>query len=406
MSNLTMIDFAFPVSPPQVQTDIVLVYIGGDTPHVMTDAEMHSQPARFRLPTYVRSNPTGSAQAQSDAKNAIGWLESHNVPKGTTICLDLEIAVNTAYVTAFNNALEVVGYKVMKYGSLDFIFKNPKTSGGTFVADPTGNAHMVTTGDTVATQYKFAGAYDLSLVLPTVPLWDTKPPVNAEPAFTNPVISAEFLVRFSWNAIEGATSGYHFMIVNQATNVPVVNETIMTDNVQATLSKGTYVISVAVHATATHRASRWTTLVFEIKLPIFRTAVRKTTKNRRVGSWVGTSQKCLRLAPSAVQTYSTESDKTPENGDRKLQKILPVLYQNPWDSRLPATRLRSKIKAVGRKGHAPRASGEGGNQSPLLGLKCRAVTGNPASATPLGSPQKSQGKVESHGSQDHGSPFC
>jgi hypothetical protein len=35
---------------------------------------------------------------------------------------------------------------------------------------------MFSEGDTVATQYDFQGQYDLSLVKPSVALWDTQPP--------------------------------------------------------------------------------------------------------------------------------------------------------------------------------------------------------------------------------------
>jgi hypothetical protein len=258
MVNLTMIDFAFPVSPPPVRTDIVLVYVGGDTPHPMTDNEMHAQPARFRLPTWVRSNPSGAAQAQSDASQFISWLQSHNVPKDVTVLLDLEIAVNATYVITFNNALAAAGYKVMKYGSLDYIFKNPQTHGGTFVADPTGKPHMVTTGDTVATQYEFAGSYDLSEVLPSVPLWDTAP-VPHEPAFPEPQVRHALDLRITWPPVVGATNGYHYQVTNKASGAVIANATTYQTAVEVTdLTPGMRVgYAVAVHETATHLASRW-----------------------------------------------------------------------------------------------------------------------------------------------------
>lgn len=255
MPNLTMIDFAFPVSPPPVKTDIVLVYAGGDTPHVMTDAEMAEQPARYRLPTWVRSNPSGQLQAQSDTRVFHSWLLAHKVPVGTTVLIDLEIAVNASYVNAFNTAMTAVGYKVMKYGSLDYIFKNPKTSGGTFVANPTGKEHMITEGDTVATQYLFAGAYDLSIVLPSVPLWDTKPVVT-EPALAKPVPRDQFTLEVIWPAITGA-NGYHYEVVNVHDQVIADESTFTPSFAIPHLIAGIYKYRVATHATQTERASGW-----------------------------------------------------------------------------------------------------------------------------------------------------
>ena len=169
MSDLIMVDEAF---PPQVHAaDILLVYSGGDTPHTWTKTETLSQRARYRLPTYVRSNPQ-SVSASSDISNFLGWLKAVGCPQGSTVCLDLETAVDAAYVNAFNQGMTRDGYPVMKYGSKSSIWNNPKTSGGTFVADPTGSPHMSTVGDTVATQYLFAGPYDLSLVKASVKLWD------------------------------------------------------------------------------------------------------------------------------------------------------------------------------------------------------------------------------------------
>lgn len=181
-----MIDAAYPVVPPQVMTDIVLIYVGGDTPNPMTDAAINRLPQRYRYPTWVRSNPNGAANAAADASLFIAWLLSHKVPAGSHVILDLEVAIDAAYVLTFDAALLKVGYKTTKYGSLDFIFQNPKTSGGTFVANPTGVPHMLTDGDTVATQYLFAGAYDLSLVFDqaSLELWDTQsttPPIPVPP---------------------------------------------------------------------------------------------------------------------------------------------------------------------------------------------------------------------------------
>jgi hypothetical protein len=174
----SMKDSAFPTKAGP-KTDIVLIYVGGDTPHPWTDDDIKSQPERYRFPTWVRSNPAehdGAAEAALFA----AWLHSHKVPQGVCVCLDLETAISNIYVQRFNSAMRAAGYKVVKYGSKGNIFKNPKTDGGTFVADPQSDKKpfMGTTGDTVATQYAFDGAYDLSLVKDNiiVPLWDIHGP--------------------------------------------------------------------------------------------------------------------------------------------------------------------------------------------------------------------------------------
>jgi hypothetical protein len=173
-----MSDSAYPMTspPPGGWRDIILIYAGGDTVHPWTPGEIASMPSRYRWPCFVRSNPS-QVSATADANWMINWLRAHNVPHGTCVILDLEIAVDAAYVNTFNAALRAAGYKVTKYGSQNYIWQNPRTDGGTFVALPGGNV-LTTEGDTVARQYGFEGGYDLSIALDqgVLPLWDTHPP--------------------------------------------------------------------------------------------------------------------------------------------------------------------------------------------------------------------------------------
>lgn len=170
----TMIDSAYPVAADRGQPvrDIVLLYAGGDTPHPWTPAEIASMPERYRWPCWVRSNPE-SHDPGVDAAMFINWLRAHHVPQNTAVILDLETAVNGPFVNAFNQLLRLAGWKVTKYGSQNSIWQNPKTDGGTFLALP-GNPELTGEGDEVARQYAFDGTYDLSVVLPSVPLWDTR----------------------------------------------------------------------------------------------------------------------------------------------------------------------------------------------------------------------------------------
>lgn len=186
MSTREMIDSAYPLHP-EPHKPITLVYIGGDTPHAWTAAEIRALPSRWVLPTWVRSDPQDVNPA-GDADACIARLRDLGVPKGTTVCLDLEVAINAGYVDTFNRLLTEAGYRVLKYGSgsrngTGFIWNNPKTSGGTFIAAPDHDPNIPNVGDCVAVQYDFAGSYDLSTVKDqaTVPLFEINPPGGQPP---------------------------------------------------------------------------------------------------------------------------------------------------------------------------------------------------------------------------------
>lgn len=153
-----------PANPPA--TDVVVIYIGGDTPHVWTPAEIAAQHAPFGLPAWVRSNPE-QASAAADAAAAVIALHSMGCPPGSSVMLDLETAVDPPYVSAFGAAMHQVGYRVLPYGSRSTIFQNPALD-GYFTAHP--GATAIDPG-AVGTQFAYAGAYDLSWILDTVPLW-------------------------------------------------------------------------------------------------------------------------------------------------------------------------------------------------------------------------------------------
>ena len=114
MGYLTMVDSAFPLrSPPEA--DITLIYCGGDTVHRWTDADIDAVGTGWLWPCWVRSNP-GQVLASVDVANCIAWLREYGVPKGTAVILDLETAVDTGYVNAFNTGLRNAGWLCTKYG--------------------------------------------------------------------------------------------------------------------------------------------------------------------------------------------------------------------------------------------------------------------------------------------------
>lgn len=183
-----MYDAAYPPSDPHL--DVCAFYIGGDTPHVWSDSEITGQSARWRLPIFTRSNP-GSASASTDAFDAISWLTSHNVPKGSAVALDYETAVNSAYVIAFDQAIVAAGWKTLLYGSLSYVMQNPRPSAGYWTASWTQSAHI----DSGAAATQWAGdvqlgqPYDLSDVSDSLVLWDTQNPNPTPVPVPTPVLT-------------------------------------------------------------------------------------------------------------------------------------------------------------------------------------------------------------------------
>jgi len=184
--NLTFIDNAFPLRnyPP---ADGFAFYIGGDTPHVWTNAEVAALPYRYRLPIFVRSNPQ-QANANVDAANCLTALASHGAPKGTLVALDFETAVDPAYVAEFCARVMAGGYRVILYGSENFVHRNNIPDGLYWSADWTKVNH-IHSGD-AGTQWISLQAYDESTFAATLPLWDTQP--HAAPGKTAGTVPVDF----------------------------------------------------------------------------------------------------------------------------------------------------------------------------------------------------------------------
>lgn len=176
MTTSQMYDAAWPPGHPPAWP-VVAGYLGGDTPHVWSVAEWDHQPARYRLPIWVRSNP-GAVSAATDTAAAVSAAHKLGVPRGATIALDFETAVMPSYVAAFDKVMTAAGYGTILYGSASTVRKNPQPSRGFWIAEWTGSPHLVP--GSAATQYagsrSTGGAYDSSVIATSVPLWDTHPP--------------------------------------------------------------------------------------------------------------------------------------------------------------------------------------------------------------------------------------
>jgi hypothetical protein len=174
---LTFFDSAYPLASP-LPVDGVCFYIGGDTPHVWTAEEVSAQPARYRLPVFVRSDPE-QASASADVVAAVSFLHSVKAPAGCLVAWDTEAADDPPYINAVYRALKASGYTLIVYGSQSVVTKEVNPDGLYWGADWTGSPHLHS-GD-VMTQYVSFPSYDESEAQAGLPFWDTKS--SLEPAW-------------------------------------------------------------------------------------------------------------------------------------------------------------------------------------------------------------------------------
>ena len=162
---------------PQPTTPVGAFYVGGDTPHVYTDAQVAAIRARYGLPIWTGYDH--QHDGAMEAAKVLDWLRSHHWTPGTLVAVDTEALVIPDFLIPFNAAITSAGWKLLHYESKDAIAGNPPTSGGKWAADWTGQPHL-RPGDT-ATQYipdAWLGApYDLSLISADAPLHELNPPV-------------------------------------------------------------------------------------------------------------------------------------------------------------------------------------------------------------------------------------
>ena len=174
--TLTFFDAAYPLSNP-LAVDGVAFYIGGDCVHRWTLAEITAQPARYRLPIFVRSDP-GNASTTADVTAAVSYLHQLSAPSGTLVAWDTETADDPAYINAVYRSLVGAGYKLIVYGTQSIVTKEDNPDGLYWGADWTGSSHLHS-GD-VMTQYVSFASYDESTAELGLPFWDTE--VDTNPA--------------------------------------------------------------------------------------------------------------------------------------------------------------------------------------------------------------------------------
>jgi hypothetical protein len=165
-----------PTEPPHWH--VAAGYIGGDTPHVWTEAEWNAQWSPFRLPIFSASNREDTpAAAGTDAWAFWAALESLKVPHGVTVAVDIETAVYKTYLSALDEFLNP--WRLMAYGSLSTLLQNPKPSGNFWAGDWTDNiltgTEVVGESGIVCVQWANATMlnkpYDASVIEGDVTLW-------------------------------------------------------------------------------------------------------------------------------------------------------------------------------------------------------------------------------------------
>lgn len=203
MSNLLFIDSAFPLARYPA-ADGIAFYIGGDTPHTWSKAEINAAPYKYRLPVYVRSNPPGPGAA-TDVTACVSRLNAIGAPEGTLVAWDMETAADPAYISAVYGLLLAAGWKLIVYASQSFVSGQGNPDGLYWGADWTSVLHLKSPD--VMTQYVNLGGYDESAAQASLPFWDTAGgPVTPPPA---PV---------PWPLAEGSTDAADVTILQRGLN--------------------------------------------------------------------------------------------------------------------------------------------------------------------------------------------
>lgn len=139
----------------------------GDAFHPWSKADWGRFPHNKKLPIMVQSNPGTAGGGESDGLLTIEHLYQLGARPGVYTALDLETAVDPAYVTAYGKVLRFFRYKVLVYGSSGFVFNNPPLD-GYWVAAPSsdGKPYEFNHPEVVATQYALdvSPGYDSSAV--------------------------------------------------------------------------------------------------------------------------------------------------------------------------------------------------------------------------------------------------
>jgi hypothetical protein len=187
VGTLTFFDSAYPLSS-YPDANGFCFYIGGDTPHVWSVAEVAVLKSKYAylLPIFVRSNPPGPG-AGADVSAAVAQLQAIGAPKGCLVAWDMEMAADAAYILSVSVGMAAAGYPIIVYGSESDVLGNDNPDGLYWGADWTDVAHLA--GPDEMTQYVSFSADDESEADSSLPFWATRGPAPkpaVTPAFPYP----------------------------------------------------------------------------------------------------------------------------------------------------------------------------------------------------------------------------
>jgi hypothetical protein len=153
-------------------------YLGGNTPHVWTEAQIVRQSNDYRLPIWVYDPLRITVEdAQKDAEAAVKALTTLGYPTGKVVILDMETYVNGPYSEAFASALTAAGFKYAPYESEGIAGNHVDPDIGRWYAEWDNDPSTVEAG-AFGKQYanpKLTDrAYDLSVLTSFEYLWDIK----------------------------------------------------------------------------------------------------------------------------------------------------------------------------------------------------------------------------------------
>lgn len=169
-------DASIPGNPLPKSTQILAAYVGAtdlpgqpDTPHIWSidewnlylnpDSSLYGGPDLRCLPIFVHDftgDAVTIAQNAIDAVTDLGW-KSH---LGRIIAFDTETMINRSFVHAVDLEVQRAGFRLMDYGSLDFVVHNMPCSGGLWGALLTATQPSILPPDCNGQQWRFGTEWD------------------------------------------------------------------------------------------------------------------------------------------------------------------------------------------------------------------------------------------------------
>lgn len=161
MTLFRMFDAAYPPATAYPGCQAVAGYIGGNTPHVWTQAEWLRFSSLRQLPVwvgYLEDDPVQHARSAAAAAQALGWRPFR---PGTwrAIVADMEAQMDEPWLLAFGTELQSLGFLCWPYMSLSAL---PSVPPGytVWLADWNGVPAIPPVHDVIAHQYQPNVAWD------------------------------------------------------------------------------------------------------------------------------------------------------------------------------------------------------------------------------------------------------